>query len=94
MANGYCPALLRSIESIAGENAPSRKLHVAGFLAMTFCCQNSSVSPINDGFSADVPPLRPDRGARGEDRSRGRTAEVAARPDVFPLPRRTVRPGD
>lgn len=53
MANGYCPALLRSIESIAGENAPSRKLHVAGFLAMTFCCQNSSVSPINDGFSAD-----------------------------------------
>lgn len=53
MANGYCPALLRSIESIAGENAPSRKLHVAGFLAMTFCCQNSSVSPINDGFSSD-----------------------------------------
>lgn len=50
MANGYCPALLRTIESIAGENAPSRKLHVAGFLAMTFCCQNSSVSPINDGF--------------------------------------------
>jgi hypothetical protein len=53
MANGFCPALLRSIESIAGENAPSRKLHVAGFLAMTFCCQNSSVSPVNDGFSAD-----------------------------------------
>lgn len=53
MSLGYCPALLRSIESIAGENAPSRKLHVAGFLAMTFCCQNSSVSPINDGFSAD-----------------------------------------
>lgn len=53
MALGYCPALLRSIESIAGENAPSRKLHVAGFLAMTFCCQNSSVSPINDGFGAD-----------------------------------------
>jgi hypothetical protein len=53
MANGYCPALLRSIESIAGENAPSRKLHVAGFLAMTFCCQNSSVSPINDGFEAN-----------------------------------------
>jgi hypothetical protein len=53
MALGYCPALLRSIESIAGENAPSRKLHIAGFLAMTFCCQNSSVSPINDGFSSD-----------------------------------------
>lgn len=51
MANGFCPAILRSIESIAGENAPSRKLHVAGFLAMTFCCQNSTVSPINDGFS-------------------------------------------
>lgn len=53
MANGYCPALLRSIEQIAGENAPSRKLHVAGMLAMTFCCQNSSVSPINDGYAAD-----------------------------------------
>ncbi len=50
MANGYCPALLRSIESIAGENAPSKKLHVAGFLAALFCCQNSSVSPINDGY--------------------------------------------
>lgn len=53
MANGYCPALLRSIESIAVENAPSRKLHVAGFLAMTFCCQNSSVSPINDGYESN-----------------------------------------
>lgn len=42
--------MLRTIESIAGENAPSRKLNVAGFLAMTFCCQNSSVSPINDGY--------------------------------------------
>lgn len=51
MANGYCPYLLRSIESIAGENAPSRKLHVAGFLAMTFCCQNSSVSPLNDTYT-------------------------------------------
>ena len=53
MANGYCPALLRTIASIAGENAPSKKIHVAGFLAMTLCCQNSSVSPINDGFGAD-----------------------------------------
>ena len=53
MALGYCPALLRSIESIAGENAPSRKLHVAGFLAMLFCCQNSSVSPVNDGYESD-----------------------------------------
>ena len=50
MASGYCPALLTSIEAIAGENAPSKKLHVAGFLAALFCCQNSSVSPINDGF--------------------------------------------
>lgn len=50
MANGYCPSLLRSIEQIGGENAPSRKLNVAGFLAMLFCCQNSSVNPINDGF--------------------------------------------
>lgn len=49
MANGYCPALLRHINDIAEGNAPAKKLHIAGFLAMTFCCQNSSVSPINDG---------------------------------------------
>lgn len=53
MPNGYCPALLKTIESIAGENAPSRKLHVAGFLAMTFCCQNSSVSPLQDSTGPD-----------------------------------------
>lgn len=47
--NGYCPALLRTIEEVAGDNAPSRKLHNAGFLAMLQCCQNSSVNPINDG---------------------------------------------
>lgn len=51
MALGFCPALLRHINEIAGDNAPGRKLHVAGMLAMTFCCQNSSVSPINDQFS-------------------------------------------
>lgn len=53
MPLGYCPALLKTIESIAGENAPSRKLHVAGFLAMTFCCQNSSVSPLQDSTGPD-----------------------------------------
>jgi len=53
MANGYCPALLKTIESIAGENAPSRKLHVAGFLAMTFCCQNSMASPLQDASGPD-----------------------------------------
>lgn len=53
MANGYCPALLKTIESIAGENAPSRKLHVAGFLAMTFCCQNSMASPLQDSTGPD-----------------------------------------
>lgn len=53
MPNGYCPALLKTIESIAGENAPSLKLHVAGFLAMTFCCQNSSVSPLQDASGPD-----------------------------------------
>lgn len=51
MATGFCPALLRHINDIAGENAPSRKMHVAGFLAMTFCCQNSSVSPLNDQYN-------------------------------------------
>jgi hypothetical protein len=50
MAQGFCPALLRHINEIAGDNAPGKKMHVAGMLAMTFCCQNSSVSPINDSF--------------------------------------------
>lgn len=49
MANGYCPALLRHITDIADGNAAANKMHVAGFLAMTFCCQNSTVSPVNDG---------------------------------------------
>jgi hypothetical protein len=53
MANGYCPCLLRSIEQIAGENAPSRKLSPSGFLKMLFCCQNSTVNPINDAFPDD-----------------------------------------
>lgn len=48
MAQGFCPYLLRHINEIAGDNAPGRKMHVAGFLAMTFCCQNSSVSPLQD----------------------------------------------
>lgn len=50
MALGFCPALLHHINDIAGNNAPSRKLNVAGFLAMLFCCANSSVSPLNDAF--------------------------------------------
>lgn len=50
MALGYCPALLRTIEEVAGDNAPSRKLHNAGFMAMLQCCQNSSVNPISDGI--------------------------------------------
>lgn len=52
MANGFCPNLLYHINEIAGENAPGRKMHVAGFLAALFCCQNSSVSPLNDPFEA------------------------------------------
>lgn len=52
MANGlgFCPAIMYQIEQIAEQNAPSRKMHIAGFLAMLFCCQNSSVSPINDNY--------------------------------------------
>lgn len=50
MALGFCPNLLYHINEIAGENAPGKKMHVAGFLAMLFCCQNSSVSPVNDPF--------------------------------------------
>lgn len=49
MANGYCPSLLRHINDIAQGNASAQKMNVAGFLAMLFCCQNSTVSPINDG---------------------------------------------
>lgn len=51
MANGFCPNLLYHIGQIAGENAPARKMHVAGMLAMLFCCQNSSVSPLQDQFN-------------------------------------------
>lgn len=51
MALGFCPALLQHINNIAGNNAPAKKLHVAGFLAMLFCCANSSVSPLNDAYS-------------------------------------------
>ena len=49
MANGYCPALLTTIEAVAGNNAPSSKMQMAGFLAALQCCQNSSVNPINEG---------------------------------------------
>lgn len=50
MANGYCPALLRQVTEVANGNSAVGKIHVAGFLKMLFCCQNSSVNPINDGF--------------------------------------------
>ena len=50
MANGFCPALLTNINDVAGGNAPGKKLHVAGLLAALFCCQNSTVSPVNSQF--------------------------------------------
>jgi hypothetical protein len=50
MATGYCPALLRQVTEVANGNSAVGKIHVAGFLKMLFCCQNSSVNPINDGF--------------------------------------------
>lgn len=50
MANGFCPYLLKHIKEIAGNNAPGSKMHVAGFLAMTFCCANSTVSPLNEQY--------------------------------------------
>ncbi len=53
MALGYCPALLKHIDEVAEGNSPTRKMHVAGFLATLFCCQNSTVSPINDGNTDD-----------------------------------------
>lgn len=48
MANGFCPALLRHINDVAENNAPGRKLHIAGMTAMTLCCQDSSASVLND----------------------------------------------
>lgn len=47
MPNGYCPAIVTQIGAVAGGNAPGTHLAPAGFLKMLFCCQNSSVSPIN-----------------------------------------------
>jgi hypothetical protein len=50
VANGFCPSLLYHINQIAGDNAPGRKMHVAGFLAMLFCCQNSNASLLNSAY--------------------------------------------
>lgn len=50
MANGFCPALLESIDNIAEQNSPGNKLRIPGFLQMLFCCQNSSVSPLNAAY--------------------------------------------
>lgn len=50
MANGFCPALLYHIDDIANGNSPGRKMHVAGFLAALFCCQNSNVNPLNSVY--------------------------------------------
>lgn len=47
MAQGFCPAVLTHVNDVAEGNAPGRKMHIAGFLAALFCCQNSTVSPIN-----------------------------------------------
>lgn len=58
MAQGFCPALLRNINDVAEGNAPGRKLAIAGFLSALFCCQNSSVNPVNDQFDgASYRPL-------------------------------------
>lgn len=50
MANGFCPSLLYHIDDIANGNSPGRKMNIAGFLAALFCCQNSSVSPLNAAY--------------------------------------------
>lgn len=52
MPNGYCPAIITHIADVAEGNAPGKKLHVSGFTKSLFCCQNSSVSPVNDGYPA------------------------------------------
>lgn len=50
MANGFCPSLLLHIDDIAQGNSPGNKMHIAGFLASLFCCQNSSVTPLNQAY--------------------------------------------
>ena len=58
MSNGFCPALLVNINDVAEGNAPGKKLQIAGFLASLFCCQNSTVSPLNEQFDgASFRPL-------------------------------------
>lgn len=49
MALGFCPALLLDINDVAGSNAPGKKLHIAGFLSMLFCCQDSLSNVIQEG---------------------------------------------
>jgi hypothetical protein len=47
MSQGFCPSVLVHINDVAEGNAPGRKMQIAGFLAALFCCQNSTVSPLN-----------------------------------------------
>lgn len=50
MSQGFCPSLLVNINDVAEGNAPGKKMQIAGFLAALFCCQNSTVSPLQDQF--------------------------------------------
>lgn len=47
---GFCPSILLDINDVAGSNAPNRKLQIAGFLSMLFCCQDSSASVLNQPY--------------------------------------------
>lgn len=51
MANGYCTPILQHIEAVAGTN-PAKKLSPLGFTQMLLCCQDGSVTPLNDGYQA------------------------------------------
>lgn len=57
MPQGFCPALLVDINAVANGNTPGKKMQIAGFLAALFCCQNSSVSVLQDQFDQNT--LRP-----------------------------------
>lgn len=50
MALGFCPSLLLDINDVAGSNAPERKLQIAGFLSMLFCCQDSLSNVVNSPY--------------------------------------------
>lgn len=51
MANGYCEPILLHIEALSANN-PAKKLPLLGMLQMALCCQDGSITPLNDRWAA------------------------------------------